>query len=581
MKSYKSISFWKFIAAAACLSILAHPLRAQEGEKTQIETMTIFGEFTPTIKMTPRIEANPGANEYAVKPPALNFEMKTEAIHSVEFSDLLAADPLPKEPAPSYPHNYLILGFGNYITPYGEFYANMSAKNNHAFGIHLKHRSSQGGIDDYADNSFSYNLGDLYYKYSGARATFKADLFMKRDVVHYYGFRPSPDFALPKDSIKQRYLLAGTNLSLESNNADPTDFSYAFNVDYYNFSDRYRNMENHFAIRADAGKGFSLFNTRLPQKAGATLDFAIFNNRNAFPDVVDWRPLPGVEFMEFSNTDMQLGIAPYFLCDWGEYRLKIGVGLGFFREQKESRFYAHPIVEATVKIIQNRLYLFGRLGGEIERNSFLSLAAENPFIAPGFYNANFMNKKITAAGGFSAMLMKGFDMKIGGEYALVDNMPFFVTCPNDATNAFYTISDKVNQGDLFVEAAYSASNKFSLNLALHYYLYGTDSLEYAYYKPNFKMMAQGMYRPFERLRLDASFFLYSKMWAAEQDARSGELVHTHLPALFNLNLGAEFRVWRELYLFAQVNNIFAQNYERYLNYPTQGINFLGGVKFRF
>ncbi|MDR0365207.1 MAG: hypothetical protein LBH92_09400 [Bacteroidales bacterium] len=583
MESYKIISFWGFIIATLFFGTLIAPSYAQtnEEDKTQIETMTIFGEFTPTIKMTPRIETNPGANEYTVKPPALDFEMKTEAIHSVEFSDLLPADPLPKESPPSYLHNYLILGFGNYITPYGEFYANTSAMNNHAFGIHLKHRSSQGGIKDYADNSFSYNLGDIYYKYSGDNATFKADLFLKRDVVHYYGFHPTETFSLPKDSVKQRYFLAGTNLSLESNNIDSRDFSYLFDVNYYNFSDRYKNQENIFSLHADMGKGFSLFNTRLPQKAGATFDFAVFNNKNVFPATTEWRPLSEMDTLEFSNTDMQLGIAPYFICDWGEYRLKIGADLGILRAQKETEVYIHPVLEATVKIIQNRLYLFGRLGGKIERNSFLSLANENPFIAPGFYTANFINKRITAAGGFSAMLAPGFDMKIGGEYALMDNMPFYVTNRLDSTHSFHTIFDKVDQGDIFVETAYSFSNKFALNLALHYYIYKTDSLEHAYYRPDFKMIAQGMYRPIERLRIDASFYFYSKMWAADPSQNAGQFTNVQLPALYTLNLSAEFCVWRELYLFVQANNIFAQNYERYLNYPTQGFHFMGGMKFRF
>jgi hypothetical protein len=549
--------------------------QAQTDEKTQVETMTIFGPFTPTIKLTPKIERNPEPNAYVVKPPAVDFEMKTEAIHSAENTEPLAPEPLPKETAVKYPHNYLILGFGNYITPYGEFYANTSQMDNHAFGIHLKHVSSQGGIKDYADNSFSHNLGDVFYKFSGKMLTVKADVFLKRDVVHYYGFNPDNLFDPSSDSIKQRYFLGGATVSVGSNDVNPTDFGYLARLKYYNLSDRFDNQENSVSLDADFRKGFFLFNTRTPQKAGANIDFAYFNNNIFAPELGSAASV---------QNDIRLGIRPYFECDWSEYRLKVGIDAGITRNDDNTDFYLHPVVEATVKVIQNRLYLFARLGGSIERNSFLSLTDSNPFIAPGYYSANFSDKKITAAGGFSAMIAKGFDMKIGGEYARIKNMPFFISRPDAPTHNFYTLFDKASQTDLFLESNYTFSNKIHIGAGIHYYITQPDSLEYAYYHPDFKMTLSGKYRLMERLLLGAEFYLYSKMWAANPyNHTQGTVIFedVELPACYDLNLSAEYRIWQELYLFLQANNVFAQNYERYLNYPTQGLNVLGGIRFRF
>ena len=547
--------------------------QAQGDEKTQVETMTIFGTFTPTIKLTPKIEHNPDPNSYTVKAPVMDFEMKTEAIQSVENTEPLAAEPLPKEKAATkYPHNYLILGFGNYITPYGEFYANTSQMNNHAFGIHLKHLSSQGDIKNYADNAFSHNLGDVYYKFSGKALTLKADAFLKRDVVHYYGFQPDNSFDPSSDSIKQRYFLGGATVSVGSNDIHPTDFGYLARVKYYNLSDRFENQENAFSLDADFRKGFFLFNTRTPQKAGVQMDFSYFNN-NIFA--------PELNRDALVQNDIQLGARPYFECDWSEYRLKVGIDAGITRNDEETDFYIHPVVESTVKIIQNRLYLFARLGGAIERNSFLSLSDNNPFIAPGFYSANFSDKKITAAGGFSAMITQGLDMKIGGEYARIENMPFFVSRPNAPTHNFYTLFDKASQADLFLESAYTFSNKVHISAGVHYYIIQPDSLEHAYYHPDFKMILAGKYRPIERLLLGAEFYFYSKMWAANPYIHTSRFEDVELPACYDLNLNAEYRIWKELYLFLQANNVFAKNYERYLNYPTQGLNILGGIRFRF
>jgi outer membrane cobalamin receptor len=94
------------------------------------------------------------------------------------------------------------------------------------------------------------------------------------------------------------------------------------------------------------------------------------------------------------------------------------------------------------------------------------------------------------------------------------------------------------------------------------------------------MILSGKYRLMERLLLGAEFYLYSKMWAIDPYSRTTEAM-IELPACYDLNLNTEYRVWQELYLFLQANNVFAQNYERYLNYPTQGLNILSGIRFRF
>jgi len=561
----------------------SHVAQAQTDEKTQIETMTIFGPFTPTIKLTPKIERDPDPNAYTVKPPAMEFEMKTEAIHSVENTEPLAAEPLPKEKIAKYPHNYLILGFGNYITPYGEFYANISEMNNQVFGIHLKHISSQGTKDYSKNDAFSHNLVDAVYKFSGRALTVKADVGVKANVVHYYGFKPDDLFDPSSDSIKQRYSLVSATVSIGSNDINPTDFGYLAKLKYYNLFDRFDNDETAITLNADFRKGFFLFNTRTPQKVGVQMDFAYFNNNIVVPESDTGAP---------DQNDVQFGIRPYFECDWSEYRLKVGVDAGITRTTTDdtTKFYIHPVVEANIKVIQNRLYLFARLGGAIERNSFLSLTDANPFIAPGSYSANFANKKITAAGGFSAMITKGLDLKIGGEFAKIENMPFFISHSdvlisnfNARTHNFYTLFDNASQVDLFMESAYSLTNKIHLSAGIHYYIINTDSLEHAYYHPKFKMILSGKYRLMERLLFGAEFYLYSKMWAADSNNPSDitQFNNVELPGCYDLNLSAEYRIWRELYLFAQVNNVFAQKYERYLHYPTQGLNVIGGIRFRF
>jgi len=69
----------------------------------------------------------------------------------------LVGEPLNK----LYP-NYVALGMGNYLTPYFEFYHSKLRSRDIKYGVHLKHFSSAGKIDDYAFPAWSQNIAEVY-----------------------------------------------------------------------------------------------------------------------------------------------------------------------------------------------------------------------------------------------------------------------------------------------------------------------------------------------------------------------------------------------------------------------------------
>ena len=54
-----------------------------------------------------------------------------------------------------------------------------------------------------------------------------------------------------------------------------------------------------------------------------------------------------------------------------------------------------------------------------------------------------------------------------------------------------------------------------------------------------------------------------------------------LPGATDLNAGLEFKITKNLNLWAQFNNIFNKEYQRWSQYPVYGFNFVGGVVFSF
>jgi len=49
----------------------------------------------------------------------------------------------------------------------------------------------------------------------------------------------------------------------------------------------------------------------------------------------------------------------------------------------------------------------------------------------------------------------------------------------------------------------------------------------------------------------------------------------------DLNVRGNYDISRKLAVFAQLNNFGFQKYERWLGYPVQSFNFLGGISFSF
>ena len=54
---------------------------------------------------------------------------------------------------------------------------------------------------------------------------------------------------------------------------------------------------------------------------------------------------------------------------------------------------------------------------------------------------------------------------------------------------------------------------------------------------------------------------------------------TSIPA--DLHAGASYNVFKGVSVYARINNILNKKYQYYLGYPTEGLNFLGGLSFSF
>ena len=94
-------------------------------------------------------------------------------------------------------------------------------------------------------------------------------------------------------------------------------------------------------------------------------------------------------------------------------------------------------------------------------------------------------------------------------------------------------------------------------------------------------------KPETELNFQAEFHPIPNLWmnVGYQYIRRAERYHarlgTYLPSVSDLSLGITYNLFKGASIYAKADNLLNKAYQRYLLYPTEGINFVGGLSFQF
>jgi outer membrane cobalamin receptor len=97
--------------------------------------------------------------------------------------------------------------------------------------------------------------------------------------------------------------------------------------------------------------------------------------------------------------------------------------------------------------------------------------------------------------------------------------------------------------------------------------------------PNYEIKLDAGYTLQEKYTLRASILALGVKYA--KTYQDGQVKATRIDGAFDLGAGFEYRINRMVSVYADVNNILNQNYQRWYNYPVQGILVMAGAKLSF
>lgn len=576
------------LAAALFLSLGAF---AQHNEE-----ITIEGTYRPKVNKVDKILMQPEKPKQSFEMPSVEvkvldidhrFPLELEKLSPLGY---YGKNNLSAEPA----KNFLMTGFGSRISPLFLYQHHSNLTKNLGLGVGIKHYSSWLDIKDYAPSSFmnnALNIGLTSSKYKGVQLS--GDVYYKNDMYHYYGLNLNgttlTEAQIEQYCPSQIYNTIGTHFGLASTTTRVGELSHSGDVDlHYTF-------DNTYARELFGGLGYGLAYTQNwwgnkshPQKIGVDLAFQY--------ELFDSSHFNGFDPVIGRNDLYLMKVNPFFEMGDEFYKLHLGIRLdGVNRIQNKDKFLAvYPDVSGSLFVLNKKLEFYAGLNGGRKLLTYSEIIGENPFA-----NCDFgllaQNVKLGFDGGMRTNIAEVVDLHLGVRYRHTDNDPFFVgdplsfTAPFPASgtiyNAFRPVYDESRRVSVLADMRLKLRNGLSADMGFYYHHYDLSTYSYAWHRPLMEGRIKLAYEVNARLSFNTSFLYQGGRHAAYATSYSGNTLQVagarKLKDVFDLGLGADYRVNDQLSVFAKLDNVANQKYQIYYDYPVEGIQVFAGLKMRF
>jgi len=453
--------------------------------------------------------------------------------------------------------NYVKAGFGNYSTPYVEAHLGSLRSKDFVYNTYVRHLSSRTGpvFNENSGNSDTEVI--IGGKYFNQINTISGSLNYAGSKVHFYGYNPILD--LDAESLERKYTDFSAKIGLEKTNKNEMG-TYHFFTDWSFFKDNLGARENNYSF--DLGLGY-----RPTEQIQISIQgIASFTKRE---DAI-------------AVNRNYINIRPRVTYTGDIFSIAAGINLVDDNDDlptamdEDENLNIFPYVRLTVNPSAN-VSAYAGYEGDVEMNTFRSFAKEMPFLEPDFILFN-TEKTSDIFAGIEADLTKGLRLNAGFSMATFKRLPFFTNSISDSTR-FEVLYDTGNTDRLnvFGELAYEKSQVIRSSLRLDFYNYKLATLTNPYHRPQFKATANVTAYPMEKLTVTADIYFIEGLYGLNRESN----VETNMDDIFDLNVQGTYELSPQFGVFLQLNNVFGKEYQRFLNYSSRGIQFLGGVSISF
>lgn len=552
----------KTILLAAFLVAFSVTLIAQNNE-----TVTITNSYKPTIDSTAkRIDIKPEIIDTAYPVPNFRYTITNRKLPSPFNYEPVNPAKMGAEPLSKIYSTWVAGGFGNYLTPYFEISHNKTRSKNIRYGAQYKHFSSSGKMENYLNPAFSDNLVELYGTKIMKVNKIDAAVVYKRYMNHFYGLDDSIMFIIDPDisekDIKQVYNLAKADLKLSKFRLAKNESDYSISAGYYFLGDIFKSMENsiysegHVDWKANISPKFD------KQRLGLKENIEFFMDKDSI----------------LSKNIFHAELVPYYKFEHKSFSASIGAAISISQDTL-TNINIFPDITMNLEAIPSILYFNLNLYGGHKMFGLKEMSYENPFVN-NIIERNLSRNAFSAAFGMGASVSRYFNVNLKLTYEKWKNSPFYIT---DSTrligNRFIAVYDDYDLVALKVGVSFHMNKKLNFLLNGDYFVYNTYNQLFAWHKPEYEVKLIANYNLADRILVKALLNYYGPMTAAEYSG--GDLTPIDIKPWFDGSLGIEYRFRKRLGIFVNLNNLAAQKYMRWYNYPVYGFNFMAGASYIF
>ena len=556
VKKRPSVAIYKIADTIRPLApITSLPFKNYTIDSIPEKVVTIVSAFKPQLKNVAKIgflnatavvDTNSVLLSYQVPSQNLSFQYQPIALvpRAIKIDSLNAI----KQSA------NLKIGMGNYFNQFIQLEGALVDQKAQQHHVSILNESIAGPHPIQKWNSIGLNYNGSYSM--NKNKVLNTQVYFNQSNRYRYGLVPDST-TLPLKNFEQKLTVIGANFSLINNQVASDEFNYA-PILKFNHSNLI-NQANNLVIDLYSPIMFSLKNSI---KLHADFNFS-YNQYNQ------------VNRNSINNTIFQFD--PSLELNKTQYRLNIGVRPTI----ANGDFALYPKIELTKKLKDTNYILDAGWNTSVNNNQLMQLIGQNHWIsAPSSMPISskenkYLNVQVTV----SKRLNYGFNMALN-DYR---ELPFF----NQTKQMNNPIQEGLKFDVLFEKRAIAIELVGNLR-----YQFSDKIL----WKNNFKYIQFNLIRentqawgilPFEfnsqlnwvfnkKLLLDAAgqFWTGSKTSAGLGNAYQ-------LNNTFVLNAGMQYTISDQWTFWGKGENLLDQQYQRWANYPSLGIQILAGIQYKF
>ncbi|MFY8009041.1 MAG: TonB-dependent receptor, partial [Flavobacterium sp.] len=550
----------------------------KKDENIGTEVVNVVKPYTPTISDAFKVKETPSLDdEETQKKENIKYTIFSFPVASTFAPAKGKAAGVDKSPQEKIFSNYLTLAAGNYGTVNAELFVTENVSNTDYFGGMLRHSSSQGGIDGVVlDDKFMNTTLDLTYGSRTNTMNWNADLGYQHQIYNWYGFYPgtitTETLATIDEQQTYHTLYVGGRLGLKNVLKESS-------VKFTRFWDAFGSGENRFVAKP------SLEFDIVEQKIKA--DFVLDYISGSFD-----KNIVGNAGIKYGFTNV--GFQPSIKIQKDD--LTVNAGVGFFysaaQEQGESKFFIYPQVTGSYRVVGDLMIFYAGLEGGLKQNSYRDFAQENFFVSPTLLVAP-TDQKYDIYVGLKGKLANSVSYNIRGSYLNEDNRALFKSNGYEELvgfegyqygNSFNVVYDKLKTVSFFGELRADFSKNVAFGINGTFSSYSTDVENEAWNLPALKIGTNLDVNITQKWYAGANLFFvgerkdFAHFASLTQPTFDTEVT---LDSYFDLNAHVGYKHSERLTFFLKGNNLANQDYQRWLNYPVQGLQVLGGANYKF